>query len=730
MYETLLALNELWLQQGAALVISKIYASVAAMEADTSPVSDLTGKPIRPGMVVVIASSDSDNGSVYRYNGTSSPRWSLVGEIGNLEPVDSLDSDSTSLPLAAHQGKVLDGKISQLGQEVKTEIGYLDVSSLLNVGEWINPFSLVVTQEQGWASCILPVNGGDSVIITGHGGQTPLLYATLNSVKKIVRASEINAVANDLKIDIKESECYILLNFNTAYHYGLYKKEGNLNLQIEPNTEVCEQNLAKCFVEKHWISNYTAVGYPPSLNITQSDDWDYCTIECSAGERFVLSCVGGGSSRAYAILDSNKYVIYCTPSEKTVSDEYIIIPANGKYLVINALRSSGYSLKKLIVKSVNFREDILNEQNILPFVHLKRGIYDDATGAINESPRYSICSEKIVVSNGSYHFSIPSWLNVKVLVSFWQDGVYKGRIHTAEETDFFLNIDNGEIAISIVTNDNSDITWEIVNGYSCKITQNNYELTIKNKQDVFNNPNVLLLEQFGHGIYDSVNGRVTSINYCLYSDKLTLTKGSYRITAPSWLGLRTIISYWVNGEYQGRLYDNARELSTDIVVNIPDDGQIGINLLRVSEVAIGDAEIQGYSCRYSSTIATKDEKDIASLSATQQVNATNDFSPNILKRYINGALFGEELDTPIVSIDGVGGTNKLHHTPCFCIKNNVVYFALLGADIPVEIDTHESMRIIFGYFNLSTPNDITYLDAPIFKNGETYNVSIRRSTCK
>lgn len=118
MYDTLLALNDLWLQQGSALVISKIYASVAAMEADTAPVSDLTGKPLRPGQIVVIASSDSDNGSVYRYNGTDAPSWSLVGSIGNLTPVDSLDSDSTTLPLAAHQGKVLDGKISQLGQQV------------------------------------------------------------------------------------------------------------------------------------------------------------------------------------------------------------------------------------------------------------------------------------------------------------------------------------------------------------------------------------------------------------------------------------------------------------------------------------------------------------------------------------------------------------------------------------------------------------------------------------
>lgn len=118
MYDTLLALNDLWLRQGAALVISKIYASVAAMQADTAPVSDLTGQPLRLGQIVVIASSDSDNGSVYRYNGTGAPSWSLVGTIGNLTPVDNLDSDSVTLPLAAHQGKVLDGKIGQLQQEI------------------------------------------------------------------------------------------------------------------------------------------------------------------------------------------------------------------------------------------------------------------------------------------------------------------------------------------------------------------------------------------------------------------------------------------------------------------------------------------------------------------------------------------------------------------------------------------------------------------------------------
>lgn len=130
MYDTLIYINQMQLQESNPLLISKIYASVAAMEADSAPVSDLTGKPLVAGQVVVIASSDTDNGVVYRYNGITggASSWTAVGKIGNLEPVDSLDSDSTQLSLAAHQGKVLDGKISQLGQVEDNDQGYIQVS--------------------------------------------------------------------------------------------------------------------------------------------------------------------------------------------------------------------------------------------------------------------------------------------------------------------------------------------------------------------------------------------------------------------------------------------------------------------------------------------------------------------------------------------------------------------------------------------------------------------------
>ncbi len=223
MYDTLLALNELWLQQGAALVISKIYASVAAMEADTAPVSDLTGKPLRPGQIVVIASSDSDNGSVYRYNGTESPSWSLVGSIGNLDPVDSLDSDSTTLPLAAHQGKVLDGKISQLGQQVDAVV----------YDKILNRYGNVV-ESAGWAydTNYRQYISGNNVEWrfsknTANGNAAIVFYNSSNQVVEFWLASSSEGYTIIAANNIPSTAAYFRFSFKSADINDVYCKMGS-----------------------------------------------------------------------------------------------------------------------------------------------------------------------------------------------------------------------------------------------------------------------------------------------------------------------------------------------------------------------------------------------------------------------------------------------------------------------------------------------------------------------
>ncbi|MBQ1788805.1 MAG: hypothetical protein II008_01395 [Oscillospiraceae bacterium] len=88
MYDTLAYINEMQLQGANPLLISKIYDSVADMEADPAPVSDLDGSDLLPGQLVCIVTGDPDDpedGRVYRYDGTEddTSSWTAVGRIGS-----------------------------------------------------------------------------------------------------------------------------------------------------------------------------------------------------------------------------------------------------------------------------------------------------------------------------------------------------------------------------------------------------------------------------------------------------------------------------------------------------------------------------------------------------------------------------------------------------------------------------------------------------------------------
>ena len=133
MYDTLQQINQMQLL-GASLVINKIYASVAAMEADSAPVSDLSGTALKEGQLVVIVPSDtssSDMGSVYRYNGTTDgvSSWSFVGKIGGY-PMDETPTEGSTR--AVTSGGVY-SKVSQLAQEatdLREDVGERDTTTI------------------------------------------------------------------------------------------------------------------------------------------------------------------------------------------------------------------------------------------------------------------------------------------------------------------------------------------------------------------------------------------------------------------------------------------------------------------------------------------------------------------------------------------------------------------------------------------------------------------------
>lgn len=124
--DTLKYINEFQLLASSPS-LHKIYASVSAMQSDKSPKSDLTGKPLKPGQLVVIVpanQTDATAGDVYRYDGPSgnTSAWTFVAKIGAVPADAELSATSTNPP----QNKVVTEKLTELESET-------DGSLLLNL---------------------------------------------------------------------------------------------------------------------------------------------------------------------------------------------------------------------------------------------------------------------------------------------------------------------------------------------------------------------------------------------------------------------------------------------------------------------------------------------------------------------------------------------------------------------------------------------------------------------
>lgn len=116
--DTLKYINEFQLLASSPS-LHKIYASVSAMQADKSPQSDLTGKALKLGQLVVIVpanQSDATAGDVYRYDGPSgnTSAWTFVAKIGAV-PADAVLNATSANPV---QNKVVTEKLTELSAEM------------------------------------------------------------------------------------------------------------------------------------------------------------------------------------------------------------------------------------------------------------------------------------------------------------------------------------------------------------------------------------------------------------------------------------------------------------------------------------------------------------------------------------------------------------------------------------------------------------------------------------
>ena len=120
--DTLKYINEFQLLASSP-ALHKIYASVSAMQSDAMPTSDLTGKTLKPGQLVVIvpaSQTDATAGDVYRYDGPSgnTSAWTFVSKIGAI-PADAELNATSENPV---QNKAVTDRLNELSEEIEIQI--------------------------------------------------------------------------------------------------------------------------------------------------------------------------------------------------------------------------------------------------------------------------------------------------------------------------------------------------------------------------------------------------------------------------------------------------------------------------------------------------------------------------------------------------------------------------------------------------------------------------------
>lgn len=164
--DTLKYINEYQLLASSP-AIHKTYASISAMQSSSSPKSDLTGKPLKAGQLVVIVPadpSDSTAGDVYRYDGPSgnTSKWTFVAKIGAVPADAELSATSTNPP----QNQAVTAKLTELESEVYDK--YADIPTIKFITS-----NLVQALELG-------ASAGDTILRTGASGRSLEYMSIIN----------------------------------------------------------------------------------------------------------------------------------------------------------------------------------------------------------------------------------------------------------------------------------------------------------------------------------------------------------------------------------------------------------------------------------------------------------------------------------------------------------------------------------------------------------------------
>ena len=238
--------------------------------------------------------------------------------------VDNLNSDDPTKALSAKQGKVLDGKISQLGQKVDgyTEETFeektLTPDNYWNTNTSNNEIPKNYSPAAGCYCAFFEVTPGEKFRITGKSGNSyTKLYGTANSERTYIRRAgdSDNTRNNPLVLTIEEGETYLVVNLY-GYDSNTDKVEKAVSVYHEglsDKVEDLEDDVAD-MIPSEMITEIDTDDYTHILPYIHTDskwhnDTTANTILVPIVPRRKYRIKAGDNNSSYALLKDSAYVV-------------------------------------------------------------------------------------------------------------------------------------------------------------------------------------------------------------------------------------------------------------------------------------------------------------------------------------------------------------------------------------------------------------------------------------
>ena len=283
---------------------------------------------------------------------------------------NGLDSDATDEALAAAQGKILDGKVSQLEHdvadefaEVHTEVGRVEITDItkkkyvalaVDVGQHIG----IVHDSNSWNYLRFPVSQGDWVIVNGVGGATPRLWAFIDEDEIVLAVADANVSGSNLKLVAPANTAECIINTSDISTPSYIVKQASLQGQVGTLSELATNNKGNIVgainetitdigtkedkiyltpVEGEYYYGGTDVGISTIPSPTSISTYASLKLSVQPGEQYLISAKGGSGARLYYLYDAQGKLTRVAESNLDTRSNplQITIGATERTLIVN-----------------------------------------------------------------------------------------------------------------------------------------------------------------------------------------------------------------------------------------------------------------------------------------------------------------------------------------------------------------------------------------------------------